>query len=349
MRRRDGCSSERHAALIALYALRCSARVRACRRRRCTQHGASSDFADTEQIASGQCQPDSQGAHLTRPGFQPAWVSRQVARLHIDKKKSRDPPKAAQLSGWAIQRARSATDDCRRPGARALSKEAVNFWVLTWGCRSQNWAGDSIEHSRAMRSLARSAASAGARALRQSTSKVGPASVTRAALRTLAGPATRAARSAEDRLAGFDTFAARRLLHDSAPAAAEAKAAAAASHGSVTQIIGAVVDVQFEGELPPILSALEVEDHEVRLVLEVAMHLGENTVRTIAMDTTEGLTRGQKVVSTGAPITVSRPTPPGRKSAAPLCFIMFSARPNVFLARQTPRRSLWAAVRSAAS
>jgi F-type H+-transporting ATPase subunit beta len=65
-----------------------------------------------------------------------------------------------------------------------------------------------------------------------------------------------------------------------------------------------VVDVQFDGELPPIMSALEVEGHDVRLVLEVAQHLGENTVRTIAMDITEGLVRGQAVVNTGSPIQV---------------------------------------------
>lgn len=69
-------------------------------------------------------------------------------------------------------------------------------------------------------------------------------------------------------------------------------------------MIGAVVDVQFSGELPAIQSALEVQDHEIRLVLEVAQHLGENTVRTIAMDSTEGLTRGQSVLNTGAPIKV---------------------------------------------
>lgn len=71
-----------------------------------------------------------------------------------------------------------------------------------------------------------------------------------------------------------------------------------------TQVIGAVVDVRFEGELPAILTALEVQDHEIRLVLEVAQHLGNNTVRTIAMDTTDGLVRGQKVVNTGDPIKV---------------------------------------------
>ena len=71
------------------------------------------------------------------------------------------------------------------------------------------------------------------------------------------------------------------------------------------QVIGAVVDVQFDGELPHINSALEVEDHDVRVVLEVANHMGENTVRTIAMETTDGLVRGQGVSNTGAPIRVS--------------------------------------------
>jgi len=80
--------------------------------------------------------------------------------------------------------------------------------------------------------------------------------------------------------------------------------AAAAASGKVTQIIGAVVDVQFKGELPPMLTALEVQGTEHRLVLEVAQHLGENTVRTIAMDTTEGLVRGQPVVNTKGPIKV---------------------------------------------
>ena len=76
--------------------------------------------------------------------------------------------------------------------------------------------------------------------------------------------------------------------------------------GHVKTVIGAVVDVQFETEnLPPILNALEVQDfHGGRLVLEVAAHLGENSVRTIAMDGTEGLVRGQKVVDTGAPIRI---------------------------------------------
>ncbi|EPB91582.1 F-type H+-transporting ATPase subunit beta [Mucor circinelloides 1006PhL] len=79
-----------------------------------------------------------------------------------------------------------------------------------------------------------------------------------------------------------------------------------ASAGQIRSVIGAVVDVQFEQDnLPAILNALEVKDHSGgRLVLEVSQHLGENTVRTIAMDGTEGLVRGQKVVDTGAPITI---------------------------------------------
>src|ERR1700744_4720265 len=74
--------------------------------------------------------------------------------------------------------------------------------------------------------------------------------------------------------------------------------------GHVTQVIGAVVDVQFEGELPPILNALETSNNGNRLVLEVAQHLGENSVRCIAMDISEGLVRGQEVHDTGAPISV---------------------------------------------
>ena len=74
--------------------------------------------------------------------------------------------------------------------------------------------------------------------------------------------------------------------------------------GHVTQVIGAVVDVQFEGELPPILNALETSNNGNRLVLEVAQHLGENSVRCIAMDISEGLVRGQDVSDTGSPITV---------------------------------------------
>src|SRR3954468_1435855 len=79
---------------------------------------------------------------------------------------------------------------------------------------------------------------------------------------------------------------------------------AANQSGRITQVIGAVVDVQFEGDLPAILNALETENQGNRLVLEVAQHLGESTVRTIAMDTSEGLVRGQEVTDSGAPITV---------------------------------------------
>merc|ERR1711980_48418 len=81
-------------------------------------------------------------------------------------------------------------------------------------------------------------------------------------------------------------------------------AAAATANGRIVAVIGAVVDVQFDEGLPPILNALEVAGRESRLVLEVAQHLGQNTVRTIAMDATERLVRGQAVTDTGAPIKV---------------------------------------------
>src|SRR6266404_4730187 len=74
--------------------------------------------------------------------------------------------------------------------------------------------------------------------------------------------------------------------------------------GKITQVIGAVVDVQFETHLPAILNALETTNGGNRLVLEVAQHLGESTVRTVAMDTSEGLVRGQEVTDTGEPISV---------------------------------------------
>ncbi|MEI9404819.1 F0F1 ATP synthase subunit beta [Mesorhizobium argentiipisi] len=97
-------------------------------------------------------------------------------------------------------------------------------------------------------------------------------------------------------------------------AAAPAKAASVSTKrvgaaGKVRQVIGAVVDVQFEDHLPAILNALETDNVGNRLVLEVAQHLGENTVRCIAMDSTEGLVRGQDVYDTGAPISV--PVGPG--------------------------------------
>jgi F-type H+-transporting ATPase subunit beta len=94
------------------------------------------------------------------------------------------------------------------------------------------------------------------------------------------------------------------------PASGASLLSEAVAKGVITQIIGAVVDVEFEGHLPPILSALETVNTDqktglpFRLVLEVAQHIGESTVRTIAMDTSEGLTRGQEVIDTGGPITV---------------------------------------------
>jgi len=116
-------------------------------------------------------------------------------------------------------------------------------------------------------------------------------------------------------------FGVRRFSTNAAPAAKTASTAPvnktsvnykAGGLGRVVSVIGAVVDVQFNidrkagdaDELPPILNALEVHDHGNRLVLEVASHLGESTVRTVAMDTTDGLVRGQKVVDTGGPIMV---------------------------------------------
>merc|ERR1719218_243257 len=90
--------------------------------------------------------------------------------------------------------------------------------------------------------------------------------------------------------------------------AAKAAPAAAAAQGQISQVIAAVVDVKFDGVLPPILNALEVQDHEVRLVLEVAQHLGENTVRTIAMDGTDGLVIGQPIDERG-PIKADKYAP----------------------------------------
>ena len=79
---------------------------------------------------------------------------------------------------------------------------------------------------------------------------------------------------------------------------------APAGSGRISQVIGAVVDVQFDGHLPQILNALETSNNGNRMVLEVAQHLGENTVRCIAMDSTDGLSRGMPVKNTGTPISV---------------------------------------------
>jgi len=89
--------------------------------------------------------------------------------------------------------------------------------------------------------------------------------------------------------------------------------------GTITQITGAVVDVHFDADLPHILNALHVESGGRKLVLEVAQHLGESEVRTIAMDTTDGLVRGEKAVDTGSPIAM----PVGPETADP------SQRPGI--------------------
>ncbi|CAL7933376.1 unnamed protein product [Xylocopa violacea] len=85
---------------------------------------------------------------------------------------------------------------------------------------------------------------------------------------------------------------------------AKAASSKGGAQGKIVAVIGAVVDVQFDDALPPILNALEVQNRTPRLVLEVAQHLGENTVRTIAMDGTEGLIRGQTVLDSGYPIRI---------------------------------------------
>jgi F-type H+-transporting ATPase subunit beta len=120
-----------------------------------------------------------------------------------------------------------------------------------------------------------------------------------------------------NRAAAYATAAAAKEAAPPAPATGKATGGGkitdeftgAGAVGQVCQVIGAVVDVRFDEGLPPILTALEVLDHNIRLVLEVAQHLGENMVRTIAMDGTEGLVRGQRVLNTGSPITVMPPRP----------------------------------------
>jgi F-type H+/Na+-transporting ATPase subunit beta len=97
---------------------------------------------------------------------------------------------------------------------------------------------------------------------------------------------------------------ARRAPAKKAASTTPTAAATAVATGKISQVIGAVVDVVFEGHLPAILNALETTNNGNRLVLEVAQHLGENAVRTIAMDTTEGLVRGAPVTDTGEPISV---------------------------------------------
>uniref|UniRef100_A0A672J4Q8 ATP synthase subunit beta n=1 Tax=Salarias fasciatus TaxID=181472 RepID=A0A672J4Q8_SALFA len=113
-----------------------------------------------------------------------------------------------------------------------------------------------------------------------------------------------ALRALKPGLSSLNTVSGRHAALYSSRGYAAPAAQAGLANGRIVAVIGAVVDVQFDEGLPPILNALEVSGRESRLVLEVAQHLGENTVRTIAMDGTEGLVRGQQVLDTGAPIRI---------------------------------------------
>ena len=109
----------------------------------------------------------------------------------------------------------------------------------------------------------------------------------------------------------FSSISSKSSVHTSAVVSAaqassqpSAKATVAGSKGRIVAVIGAVVDVQFDEGLPPILNALEVKGRQSKLILEVSQHLGDNVVRTIAMDGTEGLVRGNEVIDTGDPIKI---------------------------------------------
>jgi F-type H+-transporting ATPase subunit beta len=150
---------------------------------------------------------------------------------------------------------------------------------------------------------------------RATTPKKDPAAPKAAAEPKAAAPKPAATKAAAPKAAPKAAAAAKApAAAKSAPAATKAapaekkvaapRAKATGAVGRVRQVIGAVVDVAFDDNLPAILNALETDNQGTRLVLEVAQHLGENTVRTIAMDSTEGLVRGQEVRDTGAPILV---------------------------------------------
>ncbi len=113
-----------------------------------------------------------------------------------------------------------------------------------------------------------------------------------------------AAKAAPKKAAAAKAPAAKKAAPAKSAAAQASRARASGPVGRIRQVIGAVVDVAFDEHLPAILNALETDNQGNRLVLEVAQHLGENTVRCIAMDSTEGLVRGQSVADTGGPISV---------------------------------------------
>ena len=133
----------------------------------------------------------------------------------------------------------------------------------------------------------------------------------------MAAPKKTAGRKKAASVAEFDAKSIKELKKEEKAAAAkvkkiEKKERGTGQLGHISQVMGAVVDVKFENvdELPNILTALECDNHGKKLVLEVAQHLGENSVRTIAMDSTDGLKRGQVVVDTGKQICA----PVGRKT-----------------------------------
>ncbi|WP_099866921.1 F0F1 ATP synthase subunit beta [Pararhizobium haloflavum] len=119
-----------------------------------------------------------------------------------------------------------------------------------------------------------------------------------------AAATTKASAAAKDAAPAAATKAPAKRAAPAASGTSVASNKPTGAKGKITQVIGAVVDVTFEDHLPEILNALETDNLGNRLVLEVAQHLGENSVRTIAMDGTEGLVRGQTVTDTGAPIAV---------------------------------------------
>ncbi len=188
-----------------------------------------------------------------------------------------------------------AAEDC----ARGLDYKDVRPCGV---CKPQMVEKDALHAAEPLKSGA-TGASAGAGAAPHLTDR-------RAHADTPAKSAPVSAASASPKAAAAAPPAApNRPQKKTAPKETSRMSTAANVKGQISQVIGAVVDVEFDGHLPDILNALETDNNGSRLVLEVAQHLGENAVRTIAMDSTEGLVRGQDVVDLGGPIEV--PVGPG--------------------------------------